>query len=177
MLTKTTENCLVVTPANESRGYVRWQDRTFDCALGKSGVAVEKREGDGATPPGRFLIRHILYRPDRIEKPLSGLPIYALDRDNGWCDAPDHPDYNRFVHLPHAAHCEKLWREDHIYDLIIILAYNDDPVQPGKGSAIFMHVARPGLEPTEGCIALEVDDLLEITLGLDKDSLIEIQPS
>lgn len=170
------QNCIIVTSVDASRGQLRWDDQTFECALGKGGISDEKIEGDGVTPVGRFPLRHILYRPDRIEKPICNMPVYATEQDNGWCDAPDHPDYNRFVHLPHPARCESLWREDRVYDLIVVIGYNDDPIQSGKGSAIFMHVARPDFEPTEGCIALKLDDLKFVVRNLNKESFIEIQP-
>ena len=175
-MNQTGGNRFVVSPRDLSRGVIQTPGGIFDCAIGRNGATAIKTEGDGATPAGVYPLRNILYRSDRLEKPLSGLPIYPLDKDNGWCDTPDHPDYNRFVHLPHPAHCEELWREDRIYDVIIVMAYNDNPVRSGKGSAIFMHVAQPCLKPTEGCIALVLEDLMVIVNHLDKDSLIDIQP-
>jgi L,D-peptidoglycan transpeptidase YkuD (ErfK/YbiS/YcfS/YnhG family) len=131
-------------------------------ALGKGGVktAADKHEGDGATPLGTWTLRRILYRPDRGPPPLTALPAQAIGPDDGWCDAPADPAYNTPVRLPYPASAEHLWREDHVYDLIGILAYNDDPPVPGKGSAIFLHIARDGYTPTEGCVALAREDLL-----------------
>jgi L,D-peptidoglycan transpeptidase YkuD (ErfK/YbiS/YcfS/YnhG family) len=134
----------------------------YPCVLGRSGVRLDKHEGDGASPAGRFPLRRVLYRPDRVPPPITGLPFAPLSPQDGWCDAPDHPDYNRPVHLPHPVSCETLWREDHVYDVIVVLGHNDNPPQPGQGSAIFMHIARPQGEPTEGCVALSLADLLEI---------------
>lgn len=134
------------------------------CALGKGGVktAEAKHEGDGASPLGTWTLRRILYRPDRGPPPLTALPARAIGPDDGWCDAPADPAYNTPVRLPYPASAEHLWREDHVYDLIGILAYNDDPPVPGKGSAIFLHIARDGYSPTEGCVALAREDLLEL---------------
>jgi L,D-peptidoglycan transpeptidase YkuD (ErfK/YbiS/YcfS/YnhG family) len=133
--------------------------RGFRCALGTAGIIAEKREGDGATPVGRFPLRRVLYRADRVAPPKTGLPIAALRPDDGWCDAPDDPHYNRPVSLPYSASHERLWRDDPIYDIIVILGHNDDPPVPGRGSAIFLHIARPGYTGTEGCVALALDDL------------------
>jgi L,D-peptidoglycan transpeptidase YkuD (ErfK/YbiS/YcfS/YnhG family) len=131
----------------------------FRCALGASGVTRAKREGDHATPAGHFPLRRVLYRPDRLAAPATALPIASLRPEDGWCDAPGDPRYNQPVVLPYAASHERLWREDHVYDVIVILGYNDAPAVPGKGSAIFMHVAKPGYAPTEGCVALALADL------------------
>lgn len=135
--------------------------RLAPCALGRSGVvpAAEKREGDGASPVGVWPIRRVLFRPDRGPAPPTRLPVQPIGRDDGWCDAPDDPAYNRPVTLPYPASCEAMWREDGVYDLVVVLGHNDDPVVPGRGSAIFMHLVRPGRPPTEGCVALERPDL------------------
>ena len=139
-------------------------DRTTRCALGKAGVipAAEKREGDGKSPLGAWAIRRVLYRPDKGGAPQTRLPAKALERDDGWCDDPLDPAYNRAVKLPHPASAEQMWRDDDVYDLVCVLAHNDDPPVPGKGSAIFMHLARPDWSPTEGCVALSREDLLEL---------------
>ena len=147
-----------------SDGSFRLDGRTTRCALGKGGViaAADKREGDGKSPLGVWAIRRVLFRPDKGGRPETRLPTKALERDDGWCDAPGDPAYNRAVKLPHPASAEQMWREDDVYDLVCILAHNDDPPVPGLGSAIFMHLARPGSEPTEGCVALSREDMLEL---------------
>jgi L,D-peptidoglycan transpeptidase YkuD (ErfK/YbiS/YcfS/YnhG family) len=133
------------------------------CALGRGGVALDKREGDGATPAGRLPLRRAFYRPDRLAAPpATGLPVQALSPDDGWCDAPGDPAYNRPVKHPYPASAERMWREDALYDVVVELGWNDDPVVPGRGSAIFLHVARPDYGPTEGCIALALPHLLEL---------------
>jgi len=148
----------------------------FRCALGKGGIRPEadKREGDGATPLGRYPIRQILYRPDRLEAPKTALPVQALTAQDGWCDDPADPAYNRFVRLPFAASHEKLWREDHVYDVIVVLGHNDDPPVPGLGSAIFMHVARPDYSGTEGCVALALPDLLALLQAAPRNAALQI---
>jgi L,D-peptidoglycan transpeptidase YkuD (ErfK/YbiS/YcfS/YnhG family) len=137
-------------------------DKRYRCALGKSGIVQSKREGDNATPVGTFPIRRVLYRADRVNAPETGLPVSAINQEDGWCDAPDDPCYNRPVTLPYAASHEKLWRDDHVYDVVVVLGHNDDPPVPGHGSAIFMHVAREGYAPTEGCVALTLSDLTDV---------------
>ena len=118
-----------------------------------------KREGDGATPMGVFTLCEVLYRPDRVRRPRAGLPVHAVRRTDGWCDDPQDGNYNRKVRLPYAARAETLWRDDRIYDLIVVLDHNRRPRAKGRGSAIFMHVARPDYAPTAGCIALSLGDL------------------
>jgi L,D-peptidoglycan transpeptidase YkuD (ErfK/YbiS/YcfS/YnhG family) len=143
-------------------GILHWRGRRLRCILGKGGVRADKREGDGATPVGCFALRRVFYRPDRVPAPVTGLPVAALTPRDGWCDDPAHPDYNRPVNLPHPARHEAMWRDDHAYDVVVVLGYNDDPPVPGLGSAIFMHLARPDGAGTEGCVALALPDLLEI---------------
>ena len=143
-------------------GLAEWRGESLRCAIGRSGVATEKREGDGATPAGVFGLQRILYRADRGGPPRTNLPVAQLTPRDGWCDAPDDASYNRQVVLPHGARCESLWREDRIYDLIAVTGYNDDPVEPGRGSAVFVHIARPEYQPTEGCVAFSKDDLRRI---------------
>ncbi len=128
-------------------------------SLGRGGVRSDKREGDGATPAGRLLLRRVLYRADRVTRPRAAVPISPLAPEDGWCDDPVSPAYNRPVRLPCPDHHEALWRNDAVYDVIGVLGWNDDPVQPGRGSAIFLHVAQPDGAPTAGCIALPLADL------------------
>ena len=146
----------------------------YRCAVGKGGLSSDKREGDGATPLGEFLLRECWYRADKTMPPETRLPLKIIHEDDGWCDDPAYPAYNRHVKLPFAASHERLWREDDVYDLIVPLGYNDAPVMPGKGSAIFMHVAKPDYAPTEGCVALAKDDLLELLTQVSSDTAISI---
>jgi len=136
-------------------GLLRFQGQVHRCALGKGGIRADKREGDGATPPGLLRITRLLYRADRGARPPGALPAEPIAPHDGWCDDPAHADYNRQVRLPHPARCEELWRADSVYDLIGVLDWNLSPVRDGRGSAIFLHLVRPGFAPTEGCVALE----------------------
>ncbi len=135
-------------------GLLRFRGETLHCALGAGGIRADKSEGDGATPAGLLPIRRLLWRADRGLRPASALPAEPIAPEDGWCDDPVHADYNRPIRLPHVARHEVLWREDAVYDVIGVLGWNDMPVRRGRGSAIFLHLARPGLPPTEGCIAL-----------------------
>lgn len=143
-------------------------------ALGRSGRRATKREGDGATPVGRWRLLRVLYRPDRVPRPRTGLPVRPITPADGWCDAPGDRNYNRPVRLPYPANAERLWRDDHLYDLVVVLDHNQRPRFQGAGSAIFMHVARPGLQPTEGCIALERAHLLRLLARLRRGAVIHV---
>lgn len=137
------------------------EGRRFQCALGKEGVAPKRGEGDNITPVGTFVLRMVFFRPDRITV-TTGLLAQAMTESDGWCDYPSDAAYNTHVTLPHPDSHEKLWREDNIYDVVVPVGYNDDPVVPGAGSAIFMHLAREGYTPTAGCIAFAREDMLTI---------------
>jgi L,D-peptidoglycan transpeptidase YkuD (ErfK/YbiS/YcfS/YnhG family) len=143
-------------------GTVTYPGGTFRCALGRSGTRADKREGDGATPVGCFTLRRVLYRPDRMTPPETALPVTPIDPTDGWCDAPADPAYNCPVYLPHPASHEEMWRADGLYDVVVVIGHNDDPIIPGMGSAVFMHVAKPDYEPTAGCVALALPDLLAL---------------
>jgi L,D-peptidoglycan transpeptidase YkuD (ErfK/YbiS/YcfS/YnhG family) len=158
-------------------GELRWANRTYRCALGHGGVRNDKREGDGATPAGRFPLRRVLYRPDRLSAPTTLLPVSPLAPHDGWCDDPADPQYNRPVRLPYAARHEELWRTDALYDVIVVIGHNDAPVVPGKGSAIFLHLASADYRPTQGCVALIRQDLLDILTGVGPDDVLEIKPA
>ena len=173
MSSRASDDDLVVHPPN----ILRWRGRRFACAIGWGGVRTDKREGDGATPAGRFPLRRVLYRPDRLAPPRTALPIAPLSPRDGWCDDPAHPLYNRPLHLPHEARHEELWRTDRVYDLIVILGHNDAPVVPGLGSAVFLHVAQPNYAPTAGCVAVSAGDLLAILAGVDRHTWLRLPPA
>lgn len=139
-----------------------WRDERLPVAIGRNGITVAKREGDGATPIGTLPVRRVLYRADRVEAPRTRLPVQAIRPEDGWCDDPENPWYNKPVDLPFPARHERLWRDDHVYDLIAVLGWNDAPVVPGRGSAIFLHIARPDFSGTEGCVALAMEDLVRV---------------
>lgn len=157
-------------------GLASWGGKQMRCAIGRNGITAAKREGDGATPAGSFAMRFLLYRPDREAAPHTALPSRPIIRDDGWCDAPTDPAYNRMISLPYHASAEALWRDDGLYDLIVPLGYNDWPVIPGKGSAIFLHLAAPDFAPTAGCVALAHEDLLAVLATADAASRVVITP-
>lgn len=148
-------------------GLLTIQSETFRAALGRGGVRADKHEGDGATPAAALPLRQVFYRADRLTAPECAVPVRALEPDDGWCDDPADAAYNRPVRLPVTASAEALWRDDAVYDIIGVLGWNDAPIRPGRGSAIFLHVARPDYAPTEGCVALASDDLRRVlAMGL-----------
>lgn len=159
-----------------SDGRFELAGRITRCALGKGGVveADAKREGDGCSPLGIWPIRRILFRPDKGDRPNTALATKALERDDGWCDAPMDPAYNKPVKLPHVASAERMWRDDHLYDLVGVLAHNDDPPVAGLGSCIFLHLAKPDYAHTEGCVALSRDDMLTLLRLARPGDAIEI---
>ena len=161
--------------ASESRnlrvdesGVLRWNDAQFSCALGRDGIRRDKIEGDDATPLGEFPLRRVLYRPDRLA-PLS-------PRD-GWCNDAEHPLYNHRVRQPVHASCELLWRTDSLYDVIVVLGHNDNPVVPGAGSAVFLHISGEDFTPTNGGVALRLADMLTILGGVHACARLSIQAS
>ena len=158
----------------DTQGRLRTGDLDVPCAFGRSGLTTQKQEGDGATPIGRWLLRELYWRPDRPNPPETGLPSRQISINDGWCDAPDHPDYNRPVKLPFSASHEKLWRDDPLYDLMIPLGYNDDPVVPGQGSAIFFHLARENYQPTEGCVAIAENHMRLLLPLLSARTILEV---
>lgn len=167
---------LIVTPNGLDRAVLRCGVDAFRAAIGASGIGVKKAEGDAITPVGVFPIRRILYRSDRIARPVTGVALEVLSPDDGWCDAPGDARYNRQVKLPHGASAEALWRHDHLYDLIVVLGFNDSPVVPAAGSAIFVHVARDDFGPTAGCVALALADLQDVVARLSLGDAVAINP-
>jgi L,D-peptidoglycan transpeptidase YkuD (ErfK/YbiS/YcfS/YnhG family) len=146
------------------------------CALGRSGRKPLKREGDGATPIGTFALRRGFYRADRLQRPRTLLPLSALRKDDGWCDAPGDRNYNRHVRHPYPASAEAMWRQDHLYDVVIVLGHNEVPRVQGMGSAVFMHVAGAGFSATAGCVALKLPDLLRVLEHVSAETTLRIAP-
>ena len=160
-----------------------WQARSGDqqwrCAVGRSGITQNKREGDGATPLGSWPLRKVLYRPDKwmgIPPEKQSLPLgwEPIERDHGWCDDPNHAAYNQPVPLPFEGSHERLWRDDDLYDIVGVMGYNDLAPEPGLGSAIFLHVATADYGPTEGCVALAKPDLLAFLTQAHEPLTIEV---
>ncbi len=176
-------------PAAPSRGVILAGGRAFACAFGRKGLvaAAEKREGDLATPIGTWALRRVLYRADRMDRPAGALPTRALSPDDGWCDDPADPAYNRPVRLPYPARHEVMTRADALYDLVVVLGHNDDPPQPDRGSAIFLHCAKradgarataadpaAALNPTAGCIAVARETLASLLADAAPGALVEV---
>ena len=163
--------------ATATTGTLEVNGKSYDCTLGRAGVVspAEKTEGDGKTPLGIFPLRQLIYRADRVEKPVTQLPVEVLTTQTGWCEDAAHEDYNKKITLPHAAATDHMTREDHLYDYVVVIGYNDAPVVPGKGSAIFMHLAHPDFKPTAGCVGLRPADMLDVLKYCDKSSEIEIR--
>jgi L,D-peptidoglycan transpeptidase YkuD (ErfK/YbiS/YcfS/YnhG family) len=144
------------------------------CALGRAGISHRKREGDGATPAGTLSPLLVLYRPDRMPRPRTRLPVRPLRPTDGWCDDPGDRNYNRAVTLPYAARHELLWRKDHLYDILVVLDWNLEPAIPNLGSAIFLHLERPDGGPTEGCIAIAPASMQRVLRDMDETTKIDI---
>ena len=166
---------IVTATPGETQGRALLGEIAFDCALGRAGIRLTKREGDGATPAGKFPFRRVLFRQDRTAHPLTRLEVAPIRELDGWCDDPAHPVYNRMVRLPIDASHERLWRDDHVYDIVLVIGHNDAPVVAGKGSAVFVHLARAGFLPTEGCVAFMESDLRRILKGASTMDHIDIR--
>jgi L,D-peptidoglycan transpeptidase YkuD (ErfK/YbiS/YcfS/YnhG family) len=163
--------------ATATTGTLEINGKRYDCTLGRGGVVspAQKTEGDGKTPLGVFPLRQLLYRADRVTKPETQLPVEILTPQTAWCENPAHADYNRKIALPHPAATDHMMREDHLYDYVVVIGYNDAPIVPGKGSAIFLHLARPGFTATAGCVGLRPADMLEALRHCGPSSKIEIR--
>lgn len=162
-------------------GILKWGSQSTPCAIGKGGVKpdTDKREGDGATPLGTYPLRWVYYRPDRVAPPQTNLPMRGISRQDGWCDDADHSAYNSAVRLPFDASAETLWREDGLYDFIVVLGHNDAPARAGLGSAIFLHCCKyddaGAMKPTLGCVAVPRETLVTILRGCTPQTVIEIR--
>ena len=139
---------------DRARGWLTAGPLRIPCALGPAGIVRSKREGDGGTPAGEFRLLWGYYRPDRLRPPGGGVPAVPMRPDQGWCEDPASPRYNRPVRLPAADCTDRMWRSDDLYDVTFVLDQNFSRRAKGRGSAIFFHLARPGLTPTAGCVAI-----------------------
>lgn len=153
-------------PGHRHEGVLVAGGRALRVAIGREGISPDKREGDGRTPAGRWRLLGLLYRPDAGPRPITTLPCRPIGPGDGWCDANGHRLYNRPVRLPFPASHERLWRDDAVYDLVLVLDHNTRPRVMGRGSAVFIHLARPGFAATEGCVALRREDLRRLLARL-----------
>jgi L,D-peptidoglycan transpeptidase YkuD (ErfK/YbiS/YcfS/YnhG family) len=155
-------------------GYLKYKNLKFRCALGKGGVKKKTIEGDNITPKGIFKIIKIYYRPDKIKKIKTLIKKIKIKKNMGWCDDPNSRFYNKLINLPTKYSHEKLYRNDGLYDLIVVLSYNTNPIIKNKGSAIFMHIAKNSYKETRGCIALKKEHLIKIISKIKKNTKIKI---
>ena len=145
-----------------NKKYLTYKNYKLKCALGKRGIGYKKKEGDLITPVGKYKIKYILYRKDRIKKNM------------GWCNDPESKDYNKLIKLPSDFSFEKLYKKENIYDIVLVLDYNMNPIIKNKGSAIFIHVAKKNYKKTEGCMALRKIHLLKIIKLLESNTKVKI---
>ena len=157
-----------------NKKYLTFKNYKAKCALGKRGIGNKRKEGDLITPKGKYRIKCILYRKDKIKKIQSKIKKIVIKKNMGWCNDPRSIKYNKLVKLPFFYNFEKLYKIDNIYDIIIVLNYNMNPIIKNKGSAIFIHVAKRNYKKTEGCISLKKKDLLNILKIINKNTLVKI---
>ena len=139
----------------------------FACAIGRGGLTTNKIEGDHKTPVGEFKFKKIYYRKDKLGEMIFQIPFAIIRENDGWCDDPKSKLYNQHVQFPFDSSAEKLFRDDDLYDLLCVINHNTDPIIPGKGSAIFLHISKPNFEGTEGCVAIEKENIIELAKKID----------
>jgi L,D-peptidoglycan transpeptidase YkuD (ErfK/YbiS/YcfS/YnhG family) len=161
-------------PAQTSRGVLRAGGLTLPVALGRGGIKANKREGDGGTPRGVFGLKQLWWRSDRHPRPRTMLPVRRIRPDDGWCENPADRHYNQRITVPKDSKADRLRRNDELYDFIIELDHNTRPRVAGRGSAVFIHVARDGYAPTAGCVALSMPALRRLIGQLGRNTRIEI---
>ncbi len=157
-----------------TRGVLRAGPLALPVALGRTGIRANKREGDGATPRGRFRLKRLWWRADRHPRPMTYLPVRRIRPDDGWCEDPASRCYNQPLKVPKGSAADRLARSDQLYDFIIEIDHNTRPRIAGRGSAVFIHIARPGFRPTAGCVALEINTLRRLLSRLGPRTRIAI---
>jgi L,D-peptidoglycan transpeptidase YkuD (ErfK/YbiS/YcfS/YnhG family) len=161
-------------PGRRSQGFMRADPRVVPVALGRSGIKANKREGDGGTPYGQFFPVRVWWRADRVPRPHTSLPVRRIGPADAWCEDPSDRRYNRSFERSANEPGDRLWREDGLYDLFIEINHNVKPRIAGRGSAVFIHVARPGFAPTAGCVALRLPDLQKLVSRISSKTRIMI---
>ena len=154
--------------------FIHFGEYKVKCAIGKRGIVVRKKEGDKSTPKGKFKLKYIFFRKDRIKNLKSKLKCIPIRKNYGWCDDARSKHYNMFVKLPFPYNAERLYLSSNIYDIVVVIDYNLKPIKKNKGSAIFIHVAKKSYSPTLGCIAVAKSDLLKILTLIKKNTFIKI---
>jgi len=154
--------------------YLYYLNFKIKCAIGKNGLTKNKQEGDLKTPKGIFKLKKIFYRRDRIKFFKSPIKKYCIKKNIGWCDDPSSKYYNREIKFPFNDSAEKLWRKDNIYDVIIVLNYNLNPIIKNKGSAIFLHICKKNYLPSKGCVAISKKDMINLLANIKNNSKLII---
>ena len=154
--------------------FISYNNYKAKCAIGKRGISIKKKEGDLVTPKGTFKIKEIFYRKDRVQNLTTRLKKTVIRKSMGWCDDPKSKKYNRLINFPFKYSAEKLYRRENIYDIILVLNFNMNPVKKNKGSAIFIHVAKKSFQPTQGCIALNKSELIKLLRSIKTNTVVKI---
>ncbi len=162
-------------PGDRRRGWLVAGDRAIPVALGRGGIRANKREGDGGTPRGTFRPRQLWWRADRHPRPRSFLPVRAIAPDDAWCEDPTDRHYNRPVRLERGQAGDRLSRQDHLYDFIVEIDHNTRPRITDRGSAVFLHLARPNFAPTAGCVAMTKAAMLQLLARIGPQTRIVIE--
>ena len=156
-----------------NKNYLTYNKLKVKCAIGKKGIGYKRKEGDLITPIGQFKIKYVLYRKDRVQISTK-LRKKVIKKNMGWCDDSKSKQYNKLIKLPFAYKHEKLFKKENIYDIILILSYNMNPIKKNKGSAIFIHIAKNNFKKTEGCIAIKKQHLLKIIKEVKPTTKVKI---
>jgi L,D-peptidoglycan transpeptidase YkuD (ErfK/YbiS/YcfS/YnhG family) len=154
--------------------YLKYKNFKFRCSLGKAGIKKKEKEGDNITPRGIFKIICIYYRSDRIKKITTPLKKIKIKKTMGWCDDPRSSFYNKEIKLPNKFNYEKFYRKDNLYDIIVPLNYNTNPIIKNKGSAIFIHVVDNNYKRTAGCIGMKKNNLIKLLSIIKKNTNVKI---
>jgi len=153
---------------------IHFNNYKVKCAVGKRGISSKKVEGDNKTPRGTFKIQAIYYRKDRMKELKSLIKKKNIRKNMGWCDDSKSKKYNKLIKFPFSWGAEKLYLNSRIYDILLILNFNNKPVKRRKGSAIFIHIAKKNYAPTKGCIAVSKIDMRKIVSRIRRNSKITI---